>query len=195
LIWSGECFWVYLWMIRLFIAMHIPFEIRDKIFSIVEEIEPDYRKYRWENIDKIHLTLKFIGNVDENITEQIKNKLSFIEKYNKFHFRISGFNFFFRNSKPQILWIGLGTSDPLKNLVKEIEDTLVPFSIPLEKRGFKAHLTLLRIKENPGAGFIDAFKKYEMPEIKFVSSEVMLMQSLLKPSGSEYKELKVYKLK
>jgi RNA 2',3'-cyclic 3'-phosphodiesterase len=182
-------------MIRLFAAMHIPSEVRTEIFRIIEEIIPDYRKLKWEKFEKIHLTLKFIGNVDENISEQIKNKLSFIENYNKFHFRISGFNFFFRNSNPQILWIGLGTSDPIKKLVKEIEDALLPFSVPPEKRDYKAHLTLLRVKENPGKEFIDAFKNYKMPDIEFHSSEVMLMQSKLKSSGSEYKELKVYKLK
>jgi RNA 2',3'-cyclic 3'-phosphodiesterase len=182
-------------MIRLFIAMHIPSEIRALIFRHIEEIIPDYLKYKWEKFDKIHLTLKFIGSTDEKLLEPIKKKLSFIENYNKFHFRISGFNFFFRNGNPQILWIGLGTSDPLKKLVKEIDEALIPFSVKPEKKEYRAHLTLLRLKKNPGRDFIDAFKKYTMDDIEFASNEVILMQSLLKPSGSEYKELEVYKLK
>jgi RNA 2',3'-cyclic 3'-phosphodiesterase len=182
-------------MIRLFVALHIPSEIRKRIFRLIEEIIPDYRDYKWEKFDKIHLTLKFIGSTDENLLDEIKKKLSFIENYNKFHFRLNNFNFFFRNNNPQILWIGLGTSDPLKKLVKEIENILTQFSIPPEKREYKAHLTLLRLKTNPGKDFIDAFKNYKVPDIDFVSDEVILMQSVLKPSGSEYKELKVYKLK
>jgi RNA 2',3'-cyclic 3'-phosphodiesterase len=181
-------------MIRLFVAMHIPSDVRSEIFRFVGDIIPDYKDYKWEKFDKIHLTLKFIGYVDENLLDQIKNKLSFIENYNKFRFSVSGFNFFFRNNNPQILWIGLGTSDPLKELVKEIEDALMTFSIPPEKRGYKAHLTLMRIKKNPGKDFINAFKNFKMPPVEFISDEVSLMQSVLKPSGSEYIKLKVYKL-
>jgi RNA 2',3'-cyclic 3'-phosphodiesterase len=184
----------YLWMIRLFVALHIPSEVRSRIFRLIEEIIPHYESFKWEKFDKIHLTLKFIGHVDENLLEEIKNKLSFIENYNKFHFKLKDFNFFFRNNNPQILWIGLGTSDPLKKLVKEIENALIPFSFPPEKREYKAHLTLLRIKNNPGKDFIDAFKNFKVPDIDFTSNEVILMQSVLKSSGSEYKELKVYKL-
>jgi RNA 2',3'-cyclic 3'-phosphodiesterase len=182
-------------MIRLFVSLHIPTEIRSRIFRLIEEIIPDYQNYKWEKFDKVHLTLKFIGHVDENIVEEIKNNLSFIENYYKFHFKVTDFNFFFRHNNPQILWIGLGTSDPIKKLVKEIENSLIPFSVPLEKRGYKAHLTLLRLKDNPGQDFIDAFKNFKVPEIDFISDEVILMQSILKPAGSEYKELKVYKLK
>jgi RNA 2',3'-cyclic 3'-phosphodiesterase len=175
--------------------MHIPFETRVEIFRIIEEILPDYKRYRWEKMDKIHLTLKFIGGVEENLLKDIENSLSFIEKYNKFHFRISGFNFFYKFKNPQILWLGLGTDDPLKDLVREIEDVLAGFSIPREKREFKSHLTMMRVKENPGEKFITLFKESTLPEIKFISDRVILMQSLLKPSGSEYKELKVFKLK
>jgi len=182
-------------MIRLFVVMIIPPEVRDEIFDLTEEIIPDYKKYRWEKKDKIHLTLKFIGNVDENLTASIGNTLSFIENYNKFHFQVKGFNFFFSHGDPRILWLGLETNDPLKKLVSEIENALTGFSIPPEKREFKSHLTIMRIKENPGNTFIDSFRNFKIPEIRFYSDKVVLMQSRLNPGGSEYNELKVYKLK
>lgn len=181
-------------MIRLFVAMHIPDGVKEEIFRMIGEIIPGYGKYKWEKKDKIHLTLKFIGNVDENLTDEIRNKLSFIENYNKFHFDVGGFNFFFNHNVPRILWLGLETGDPIKKLVKEIEDNLTFFSILPEKREFRSHLTLMRIKIDPGRSFVESFKGYKVPEIKFVSDKVILMQSLLKSTGSEYKEIKVYKL-
>lgn len=181
-------------MIRLFVAMHIPDDVKNEVFRMIGEIIPGYSKYKWEKKDKIHLTLKFIGNVDENLTDEIGNKLSFIENYNKFHFDVKGFNFFYNRNIPRILWLGLATSDPLKKLVKEIEDALTYFSILREKREFRSHLTLMRIKEDPGKSFVNSFREYQVPDIKFVSDKVILMQSFLKSGGSEYKEVKVYKL-
>lgn len=182
-------------MIRLFIAMRIPYEIRREIFSMIGEIIPEYRRYKWEKEEKIHLTLKFIGSMDEKYLNDLENKLSFIENYNKFHFNFTGFNFFYSHKIPQILWLGLKTNDPVKKFVNEIEDVTEGFSTVRENREFKSHLTLMRIKNDPGSDFTEAFKAYQVPDISFISDEVILVQSLLKPSGSEYKELKVFKLK
>jgi len=182
-------------MIRLFVAMRIPYEVRKGIFNLIEEILPDHDKYKWEHIEKIHLTLKFIGSMDEKYLSDIGNKLSFVENYNKFHFSITGFNFFFRFKNPQIMWVGLRTEGPVKGLVREIENVLTAFSVPRENRDFKAHLTLMRIKDNPGNEFIESFKSFKVPEMNFSADEIILMQSILKPTGSEYKELRVYKLK
>lgn len=175
--------------------MSIPYDIRLKIFEYIKEIRPQYLNYKWEKIEKIHLTLKFIGSFEEKLLNDLKKKLSFIENYNKFHFRLTGFNFFYRFKIPQIMWIGLGTSDPLKQLVQEIDNVLTGFSVPPERRDYKSHLTLMRLKSDPGKDFVDAFKTYKIPDVTFNSDKVILMQSSLEPTGSEYKELKVFKLK
>jgi 2'-5' RNA ligase len=72
---------------------------------------------------------------------------------------------------------------------------LSKFDIEAEKRKFKGHLTLLRIKERANEDFIKRFKEYKFNLIKFNSNKIALIQSILRTNGSEYKVLKIYELK
>ncbi len=109
-------------MIRLFIALIIPDEIKKKIFELRNEILPDWGKYKWEKEDKIHLTLKFIGEVDDFKVGQISHSLNFIENYFKFDCRLSRFGFFFKKGAAKILWVGLSPDNILYTLVEEINN-------------------------------------------------------------------------
>jgi 2'-5' RNA ligase len=76
-----------------------------------------------------------------------------------------------------------------------LNDRLKKYDIEVEKRKFKGHLTLLRIKDRVSEKFIKRFKEYLFNPINFNANEIALIQSVLKPSGSEYKVLKIYELK
>jgi RNA 2',3'-cyclic 3'-phosphodiesterase len=81
-------------MIRLFIALEIPSEIRR---LITEERKKIFEgEMKWMPEDKLHLTLKFIGNFSEENLNELKEELSFIENYKKFEMRLTNFGFFFR---------------------------------------------------------------------------------------------------
>lgn len=183
-------------MIRLFVALLIPQEIRDQITKLRKSIAPDSQDLRWEDGSKIHLTLKFIGEVKENLVEQIKNELNFLESYPMLNCKADKFGFFFDAKKaPRILWIGLKVDSIINSIVDELNQRMTKYSIPAEKRKFKAHITLLRIKQNISEEFIKRFKNAEFPEINFTANEIALMQSKLSPQGSEYTEIKKYNLK
>ncbi len=183
-------------MTRLFIALKIPYEIKKKIFELRNELLPDWGKYKWEKEDKIHLTLKFIGEVDEKKVRQISQSLNFIENYFKFDCTISRFGFFFNRGAAKILWVGLSTDNTLYNVVDEINDLLEKVSIPRDERKFKSHITLLRIKDKDSHGFpVKNFEEFEMPKIKFAAEEAALIKSELTPETSKYTEIKKYKLK
>jgi len=79
--------------------------------------------------------------------------------------------------------------------VNELNSKLEKYDVEIEKRKFKGHLTLLRIKKPVSENFIKRFKEYAFDPIKFNSNEIALIQSVLKPVGSEYKVLKIYELK
>jgi 2'-5' RNA ligase len=79
-------------------------------------------------------------------------------------------------------------------IVEELNHRLAKFSIPVEKRKFKAHLTLLRVKQKVTRNFIDKFSSAEFPNINFAANEIVLMQSTLTSQGSMYKEIKKYYL-
>lgn len=182
-------------MIRLFVALEIPDKVKEELFNHCFSIVERSSDYRWEAKEKIHLTLKFIGDVKDELLPQITEELEFIKNYSSFNCTISKFGFFFRDNQAKILWCNLETDDSIISLVEEINTRMNKFDIEIEKRKFKSHLTLLRIKNKVDEKFIKSFKEYSFDPINFTSNEVELIQSVLKPSGSEYKVLKIYELK
>ncbi len=182
-------------MNRLFIALKIPDEIREKIINLRNEAFPNFRKFKWESEDKIHLTLKFIGEVSEEITDQIASKIRFIEEYKKFDCSLTKFGFFFKQNTAKILWLGLSIDNQIFELVEKLNIELEKFSIPSEKRKFQPHLTLKRMKGDEGKNFIESFEEFKIPKIEFEAGKVALMKSELFPTGSRYSEIKLYLLK
>ncbi len=182
-------------MIRLFIALKIPDDVKNKLIQICNDLTQTPELFRWEKPEKIHLTLKFIGEVEEELVSSIAKEISFVEEYNSFNFNVTKFGFFFRFGEPKILWAGLKTDESIYSLVEEINKRLSIFSIPVEKRKFKPHLTMLRIKRNPGTEFISSFKNYSIDNMNFNSSEISLIKSELFKTGARYTEIKKYNLK
>jgi 2'-5' RNA ligase len=180
-------------MIRLFVALKIPDEVKDEIFSHLESIVK-LTDSRWEPKEKIHLTLKFIGDVREELLPKIIGEIDFVKNASSFDCEISKFGFFFHNNEPKILWSNLNTNESILSLVNELNERLEKFDIAVEKRKFKGHLTLLRIKNRAEQDFIKKFEQFKFDPIKFNAYQVALIQSYLKPGGSEYKVLKNYEL-
>ena len=179
---------------RLFISLNLPVDIIEQIILIRDEIWGD-KNLKWEPKEKLHLTIKFIGDVSSQIIDDISNELAFIENYSSIKCEIKNFGFFYRDNKPKILWVGLETDVFLKRLIKELNDRLNKFSIPIEKRKFNPHITLLRIKNDPGNNFVNNFKNFTFKPILFKANSISLYKSILHPEGSIYSEIKNYKLK
>ena len=189
-------------MNRLFIALMIPGEIREKIISLRNKAIKNYNTFRWEPEEKIHLTLKFIGDVNDELTEPIINALKFVSDYNCFNCRLTRFGFFYkqgntgqRGRQARVLWVGLSLDDSIFRMVDKINKEFESLSIPSEKRKFRPHLTIKRLKGDEGENFINAFESFEIPEIQFNAGEIALIKSDLLPGGSKYTEIKKYKLK
>ena len=179
---------------RLFVSLNLPDNVIEQIVSLRDEISTD-DNIKWEPKDKLHLTIKFIGDVPDEIKDQISKELSFINQYPEIKCSFYKFGFFYRDSKPIILWAGLSADDQLNNLINNVNERLKKFSILLEQRKFNPHITLLRIKNDPGINFVNNFKNFTFRPIFFTANTVMLYKSILHPEGSEYIEIKNYKLK
>ena len=182
-------------MIRLFVALLIPEKIKDKIINCCNDAAGNSAVIKWEAKEKIHLTLKFIGDVKEEFLPRIIEEIQIVKKYSSFDCKISKFGFFFRESEPKILWCDFETNKSIFSLVDELDERLSKFNIKSEKRKFKGHLTLLRIKKMVDQKFVKRFKEYKFDLINFESNQIALIQSTLNPTGSEYKVLKIYELK
>ena len=182
-------------MSRLFIAIKIPDEVKNKLLDVCYELSDSSELFKWEKPEKIHLTLKFIGEVEEEFVSSIAKEIAFVENYNSFNFNVTNFGFFFRNSVPNILWAGLQTDESIHKLVEELNERLSIFSIPIERKLFKPHLTMLRIKKNPGKKFILKFEEHSFDNWNFNSTEITLIKSELFPEGARYTDIKKYNLK
>ena len=175
-------------------SLNLPNDIIEQIISVRDDISRD-KNFRWEPKEKLHLTIKFIGDVSSQIMEDISEELKFIENYSSIKCAFSKFGFFYRDNRPIILWAGLETEVLLNNLITELNEHLIKFSIPIEKRKFNPHITMLRIKNDLGISFVNNFKNFTFKPILFTSNTVTLYKSTLLSVGSEYSEIKNYKLK
>lgn len=182
-------------MTRLFIALEIPEDIRFKISEFKDAAVPDSGKLKWEPIEKIHLTLKFVGDVKDEMVNPIMSSLDFLNQYEKIKCSLTKFGFFSRHGIPQILWIGLRVDSILYNIVEQLNSNLVKFELPVEERKFKPHLTLLRIKRRFPEKWVSDFNSFIIPEIDFISDNIMLIKSELLPESSKYTVLKKFNLK
>lgn len=180
-------------MIRTFIALNIPENAKNTLIRLRDSIADV--NYKWENKDKLHLTLKFIGEIPEVDLDKIISELNFLEKYSELDCSIINFGFFYRENNPSILWAGLNIDNSILDIIDKIESTLEKFSIRKEKRKFHPHLTLLRIKKNPGSSFINSFKNFKFEPITFKTNSISIYKSELFTTGSIYQEIKNYKLK
>jgi 2'-5' RNA ligase len=172
-------------MIRLFIALKIPSELKDNLLNVCYELSESSELFRWEKREKIHLTLKFIGEVKEELLRSIVEEITFIEEYYSFNFNVTKFGFFYRNGLPSILWTGLKTDESFHRLVEQLN----------ERRKFEPHLTVLRLKKNPGKKFILKFEEYLFDNWNFNSSEISLIKSERLSTGARYTDIKKYNLK
>ena len=181
-------------MNRIFISLNLPDNVIKEIISLRDKICTE-KNIRWEPIQKLHLTIKFIGDVSDEMMDKISNELLIVNNYQSIKCSFSKFGFFYRDDKPFILWAGLTVDESLFDMITEVNTRLEKLSIPIEQRKFNPHITLLRIKKDPGINFVNSFKNFTFKPILFTANTITLYKSILHPEGSEYIEIKNYKLK
>lgn len=171
---------------RCFIAINLPKETKKRISKIMKDFqEKGIKKVEEQNL---HLTLKFLGEVNEKKIEEIKQILEKIN-YKKFEVSLKNFGFFPNDNFIKVVWIGIekGRKEIIE-LQKKIDFGLKDLSFKPETN-FEPHLTIARIK------FLKNKKEFlkKVSELKFEDnfsvSNFDLMQSFLKPGGPVYKKI------
>jgi 2'-5' RNA ligase len=182
---------------RSFIAIDIPGDIRASFNDIIRKIGADSRGVKWVPAENIHLTLKFLGDVREDLVPVIKKRLLILGgRHKPFTIDICGAGAFPNFRNPNVLWIGIETSERLKSLFMELDILLSEIGFERESRGFSPHLTIGRVKDKRGidpvikelATYKDTF--FGTIEVR----EILLMESVLKPSGAEYSKIAVIRI-
>ncbi len=184
-------------MIRTFIAIEIPAEIKQKIVKFQESINIKYFPVRWTKAQNMHITLKFIGEIEENLVDKINKELMTPPPLSEpFEISISGTGVFPNPQKPRVMWTGIRDGvNKLTDLSKKVENILLEYGISKEERNFKPHLTIGRFR---GRLKIEDNKKYFSPDLlntgSFEVSEILFVKSILNPTGAEYSNIGVHSL-
>src|SRR5579859_560000 len=128
---------------RLFIALDIADEIRERITRFVEGVQGFAPDARWVRAESLHVTLKFIGEQADPAVDQIKQGLGTVAaSAAEIHFR--GYGFFPTAKSPRVFWIGMDAGPQLTSLATMIDNQMAALGIPKEDRAFSPHLTLAR---------------------------------------------------
>ena len=180
-------------IIRAFIAIELPDEITVFINKIQERLRSYGFKARWVRPGNIHLTLKFLGDINkENIIKAGDAIIRAASESASMSLGAKGIGVFPGVKRPRVIWTGIaGGTKELTALQKILAEKLETVGFPKEKRPFKGHLTMARIKRKIDARrLIDAMKEFGKFESKmFTADEVVLFKSELRPSGAVYTKL------
>lgn len=184
-------------MIRTFIAIEIPDKTKEKIARFQKLHTAKNLPVRWININNIHITLKFIGEISESLVERIRKEI-FEQpvKHESFELSIQGTGVFPNSVKPRILWAGIESgAKQISEIAADIDCKLNDLGIPKETRSFKPHITIGRFRARNKPENLDMLiAPGALESGAFTVEKVALMQSVLKPSGAEYSKLSEFSL-
>lgn len=173
-------------MPRLFIGIPLPNAYRKAFFPLTASLsELTDASINWSRPGTWHLTLKFLGETDETRIPAIRKALAAVD-FPAFLMQPGTAGAFPDARRPKVLWLGLTQgSESCTLLAQSIEDALAGIGIPREKKPFRPHLTLGRVRR-PGPGdwntVLDAAGAAEWPP--FTVTRFILWQSTLAPEGA-----------
>lgn len=185
-------------MLRSFLAIELPRTILKKIEEVQEDLKSSQADVRWVSPEKIHLTLKFFGNIEESKIEPIVKSIEGpVQTTSPFPLKVRGVGAFPHLKNPKVIWMGLvDGGEVLTSFQKQIETQMEKIGFQAEDRPFHPHLTLGRAKSSRGREeLIGRMEIHEEEEFgDFQVERVVLFKSDLRPSGPIYTPVRDLKL-
>jgi len=185
--------------IRSFLAFELPLEIREQIRAVSKELQKSRMPVRWVKVENIHLTVIFLGSVNEDTIDDIKEKVYYVVKrFSTIKTKLDGVGVFPHWRRPRVIWVGLGGEiERLSNLRDDLQAELTVLGLREEKRPFRPHLTIGRIK-----GIVDRDEELKSILDRYHGltsdlhhlNEFILFKSDLKPDGPVYTKMAVWPL-
>ena len=181
---------------RLFVALEIPSAVRENFAALINQLrgadaDSAKSKARWVRPENLHVTLKFIGNVDDGKVDAIRGALGEVRAGSGVSLQFRGLGFFTSEQRPRVFWVGMEASPNLAALAGEIDARLEKLGISRETRAFAPHLTLARF-DPPGVSekLRGAVQERATREFGALSTgEFHLFESKTLPAGAEYTRL------
>lgn len=178
---------------RLFIAIEIPDAVKHEMAKAQERLRRSGVEAGWTRPEGVHLTLRFLGEVNESLVADIIAALKgAVGGTGGLHLDIAGAGAFPNPGNPRVAWIGVsGDVEKLAKIQAAVEDAVAGLGFTREDRKFSPHLTLARIRRIGSRGrwlaALEEIKNVRAPG--FDADSISLMKSELKPSGAVYAEV------
>lgn len=183
---------------RTFVAIGLPERLREQLEALLGELRRCGADVRWVAPSSMHLTLKFLGEIQPRDLSDIDEVLRKITaSASPTRARLRGMGSFPHLRRPRVIWIGLEPDgDRLAALHSSLQEALQEIGFPREKRGFRPHLTLGRVRSGRGKGsLVEAVESNAEVDLGYLQiDEVTLFESDLKPQGAIYTALGRYRL-
>ena len=179
-------------MPRLFVAIDLP-EAQRQALARLSRRDADFH---WVNSQQYHLTLRFLGEVEEPMVEKIQSALETV-RVEPFILPLEGVGFFPPRPPANVIWVGVGNGHPrLHQLRQQLDDAILRTGLPLDVRTFHPHVTIARVsKDTPPLVVTHFIKRHrEFAAAPWRVEAVKLYASELQPAGAVHTILREYPL-
>jgi 2'-5' RNA ligase len=167
---------------RLFVALTLPEIVRERLAGLANGLPGA----RWVKPENLHLTLRFLGEVDNLAAADVDDALAKIQCPG-FDLALNGVGHFGDGRKLRALWVGVEANAELMRLQEKIEQAMIRAGMPPEPRKFKPHVTLARFKSNPGARLQDYLADHSLVRAGPIAMESFeLYSSFTSANGAIY---------
>jgi len=174
---------------RLFVALELDEAVRARLNRVQTGLQRLGSDVRWIPRDQLHVTLKFLGEVNDRDVSGVSAAVRFAAgRHSPFSFDVAGCGCFPPAGPVRIVWVGVGEgADPLVQVARSVDDELSKLGFPKENRPFSAHVTVGRVKEDRSGGRIrQAVQAARCEPAGQDATSVTLMSSVLSRTGPTY---------
>ncbi|MBC7327246.1 RNA 2',3'-cyclic phosphodiesterase [bacterium] len=173
--------------LRCFIAILLTEEIKEKAAEIQNRLKKINADVKWVERENLHITLRFLGEIEEETVEKVKSLMEEIgKKFSSVRLIFKGIGAFPDSRRPRVIWIG-GEAQMLEKIAEELEKGVRKIGLPPEKP-FSFHLTLGRVRSGKNLNSLTK-AMYELSDVdlgEMEANKISLMLSTLYPQGPQY---------
>ncbi|MCF7875119.1 MAG: RNA 2',3'-cyclic phosphodiesterase [Candidatus Omnitrophica bacterium] len=174
---------------RAFIGLDLTNQTKAKIKEVTDKLESLPIKAKWVNNKNLHITLKFLGNINQEQLDTVKKIIAGISgRYNPFELHLKSFGFFPNSRKPRIFFISFCPGKRLEALSESLGKRLNQVGFKEDKK-FRPHITLARIKSLKNIKQLSEKINQLKAESKFKINKISLFKSTLTQKGPIYQEI------
>lgn len=174
---------------RLFTAVDLPEQLKAQVLELCSGLPG----VRWVKPEQLHLTLRFIGEVNAAESEDLDNTLKTV-RFSPFEIALKGVGQFPPKGQPRVIWVGVAQNDALTGLAHQVEQAVTRAGFAPADKPFSGHITLTRVKFPPDREALRAFfeRNAAFHTEPMTVDRFVLYSSTLNPSGAVYRQERVY---